>query len=451
MDSIAVPHAASVKPTLSLLTLLAVMYTSSISGGFGLEESVAAGGPWVTLTLLLIIPFVWCIPLALIVSELSCALPSNAGPAYWVRVCFGRPATISFVGWTAMLNFIDSSLYPALFAEYCTAAFTLTPTAKVVTTIVLCVICGAINAVGFRVVGRLSVVMMCCTLLPFACMFFLQLPAGFDWGRITYVPPRISWSIVLPVLCWNMSGYDAAGQIVEEVVESHRTIIRSLLTLTGVAWATYTFPVLVGCSAEGLRSEPFSEWHRGYWVRVAQAVGGPSVASLVLFSAAVATFGQMTTLMATTSRSLAGIGMVRVLPNRLSDFLAEYHPTLGTPIHAIVLNVAVTMVLSLTVTFRSLLVVDQILYCLKILMIISCFYQLRDVHPMLHRPFAAPSTKAATVLIGVAPASFAFVVIFSCLSSSSTVLFVSLFVVISATLVGHIGDQLVVSSPVMDV
>lgn len=56
------------KAVLTTLTLLGVIYTASISGGYGLEDSVSAGGPLLSIIFLCLIPFVWGIPVSMCVA-----------------------------------------------------------------------------------------------------------------------------------------------------------------------------------------------------------------------------------------------------------------------------------------------------------------------------------------------------------------------------------------------
>ncbi|ESL11217.1 hypothetical protein TRSC58_01038 [Trypanosoma rangeli SC58] len=216
------------KTALTTLTLLGVIYTASISGGYGLEESVSAGGPLLTIVFLCVIPFLWGIPVSLCVAELSCAIPSNAGPIMWVNVSFPPWFTFCMVIWTAFLNFVDNSLYPTVLADYCATLLKLNFFEKSLVKVFFMGLCVFINLVGIQTVGNLSVAVMLVTLLPFLLMFLLQLPFGFNWERIGYVPENINWSVFLPVVAWNFSGFDSAGNVIEEVSNPNPTFIRAL-------------------------------------------------------------------------------------------------------------------------------------------------------------------------------------------------------------------------------
>lgn len=399
---------------LTTLTLLGVIYTASISGGYGLEDSVKAGGPFMTILFLCLIPFLWGIPVSLCVAELACCVPSNAGPIMWVNVSFPSWFTFTTVMWSMMLNFVDNSLYPSVFADYCGTLFELTEFQKALFKIVFLWSCAAINIIGVHIVGLFSITIMFITIFPFAVLFFLQLPHGFDWERIAYIPKEIDWSLFLPVVSWNFSGFDSAGHVIEEVSNPNPTFVRALLLMIVAALATYIPPVMVGASAQKLRHIPWSKWGDGFWVKVGQAVGGMPVAALVLIGGSVSTLGLMTTLLTTTSRSLAGMGTLNAFPGFISRWISQYHKKYATPVNAIIVNTTITCILSVTLTFQVLVAVDQVLYALRLIAILACFIRLRYSHPHLVRPYRCPGGMfAAWLWCGVPIAFSAFLIVMS--------------------------------------
>lgn len=395
------------KATLTTLTLLGVIYTASISGGYGLESSVKAGGPFLTLLFLCLIPFVWGIPVSLCVAELSCAIPSNAGPIMWVNVTFKPWFTFSTVLWTMMLNFVDNSLYPTVFADYCATLFALSPLSKALVKIVFLWSCALVNMVGVHIVGAFSLFIMAITILPFALLFLIQVPQGLNWDRITDIPPEIHWALFLPVVAWNFSGFDSAGHVIEEVANPERTFVRSLILMVVAGLATYIPPVLVGASAQKLENVPWSEWDDGFWVRVGEAVGGFSMASIVMIGGGISTLGLMTTLLTTTSRSLAGMGTLNAFPAFFSKWVSKYDHRYHTPIHSIIVTTTVTCILAVSLTFDVLVAVDQVLYALRLIAILLCYLRLRWTKPNLARPYCVPGGNGIMVWMwGIIPILF---------------------------------------------
>jgi amino acid transporter len=417
-----VEHAgAKPQEALGVIGLLAVLYSASISGSYGLEAAVSAGGPLLTVLSLLIIPVFWGLPTALCVAELSCAIPSNAGPTMWVNVAFSTVFTGAVTYVTLFLNFVDNSLYPTVFADYCRTVFHLDVFDTQMLKVVFIWTSALVNIKGVEFVGGVSVFIMVATMAPFALMFLLQLPHGFDWERIAEVPKDINWALFLPVVCWNFSGFDTAGNVTEEVKNPAKVVPKALglLVLAGVA--TYVPPVLVGASVPALRGIQWADWDDGFWVKVGHALGGSTLAHVVLIGSSISTFGMMTAMLATTSRSLAGTGQIGFVPEPISWWMARYHTKLRTPVNSIIVNCLVTTGLCLTADFAQLVEADQILYALRLSAIMAAFLKLRWSYPKLTRPFAVPGGTIGAVLCGSVPLIFSLgLVVISMLSSPVT-------------------------------
>ncbi|XQJ31375.1 amino acid permease, putative [Leishmania guyanensis] len=430
------------KAVLTTLTLLGVIYTASISGGYGLEESVRAGGPLLSILFLCLIPFVWGIPVSLCVAELSCAIPSNAGPIMWVNCAFPSWMTFMTVLWTTFLNFVDNSLYPAVFADYCTTLFHLGWVESALLKIAFLWTCAIINIVGFTLVGIFSVSIMLITIVPFILIFLLQLPKGLNWTRITYIPDYINWAAFLPVAAWNFSGFDSAGNVVEEVQNPNPTFIRALILMIIAALATYIPPILAGASVEELANVPFEQWGDGFWVKVGEAVGGTPMAVMVMVGGAISTIGLMTTLLATTSRSLAGMGTLNAFPSFFSKWLEKYSETYKTPVHAILVNTTITCTLSVSLTFQTLVQIDQVLYALRLIVILSSFVKLRFTQPLLERPYWAPGGKTAAVLWAGVPITFSVFLILMAMTGGPLIFYSSVFLIAGTAVVSYVTVRL---------
>ncbi|KAG5492861.1 hypothetical protein JKF63_01441 [Porcisia hertigi] len=427
------------KKVLTTLTLLGVIYTGSISGGYGLEDSVSAGGPLLSILFLCAIPFVWGIPVSLCVAELSCSIPSNAGVIMWVNCAFPPWITFTTVLWSAFLNSLDNSLYPAVLADYCATLFHLGWLEKALLKIIFLWMCAAINIVGVTFVGVFSVGIMLITMLPFFLMFLLQLPHGLKWDRIAYVPDSVNWALFLPVVAWNFSGFDSAGNVIEEVQNPNPTFIRALIFMIVAALATYIPPILAGASAAKLNEVPFAQWGDGFWVKVGEAIGGTPMAAAVMVGGTISTLGLMTTLLATTSRSLAGMGTLNAFPQFFSKWLEKYSETLKTPVNAILVNTTVTCILSVFLTFQTLVQLDQVLYALRLIATLSSFLKLRLTQPLLERPYRAPGGSAAAVMWAGVPIAFSTFLIVVTMTGGPLVFYSSVLFIIGTAAVSYLA------------
>lgn len=426
------------KAVLTTLTLLGVIYTASISGGYGLEDSVSAGGPLMSILFLCFIPFVWGIPVSFCVAELSCSIPSNAGPIMWVNCSFPSWMTFTTVLWTAFLNSVDNSLYPAVFADYCATLFHLSWVQKALLKICFLWMCALINTVGVMLVGAFSVVIMIITILPFFLMFALQLPQGFNWERIAYIPDKINWAVFLPVVAWNFSGFDSAGNVIEEVQNPNPTFVRALILMIVAALATYIPPILAGASAQKLQHVPFEKWGDGFWVKVGEAVGGTPMAATVMVGGAISTLGLMTTLLATTSRSLAGMGTLNAFPSLFSKWVEQYSSKYKTPVHAILINTVITCILCVCLTFQTLVQLDQLLYALRLIAVLASFLKLRLTQPLLERPYRAPGGNVAAVIWSGVPIAFSAFLIAMAMTGGPLILYSSIVLIVGTVIVSYV-------------
>ena len=67
------------------MSLAAIAFFNVSGGPYGIEDTVPALGPGLTLVLLLVTPVFWSLPVALAMSELAAALPDEGGYVTWTR------------------------------------------------------------------------------------------------------------------------------------------------------------------------------------------------------------------------------------------------------------------------------------------------------------------------------------------------------------------------------
>ena len=104
--------------TLSWHHLVGVTFFAVCGGDYGLEDSVGAAGPALTLTGLLILPWVWSLPIALMTAELGSMIPEAGGYVMWINRAFGPGAAHMNALWNLVSNTFDNALYPVMFVDY---------------------------------------------------------------------------------------------------------------------------------------------------------------------------------------------------------------------------------------------------------------------------------------------------------------------------------------------
>jgi len=157
---------------MTLLPLIAAIYFLVAGGPFGLEDIVSKSGYTGAILILLITPVIWAIPTALMVSELSSALPNQGGYYVWVTRGMGhfwgfQEAWLSLAG-----SIFDVALYPTLFVSYLghLAPWMTAGGRGTALAIVLVAAAAAWNLMGAKSVGDSSLAMGIVLLAPFAAL-----------------------------------------------------------------------------------------------------------------------------------------------------------------------------------------------------------------------------------------------------------------------------------------
>ncbi|RNF17419.1 putative amino acid permease [Trypanosoma conorhini] len=391
----AVAHRGSI----GIVGLLALMFANCFGGGYGFEDTVGAAGPLVTLVVCLILPWVWSLPTGLAVAELSTAVPSNSGILMWVNAAF--PASVSFmcIISTVFITFVGNATYPSLTSEYVTALLPLNKGGEIGVKIGVILLCCILNCAGVEIVGSACVVVCVIAMLPFLILSFQQIfTHGLDGKAISHVDlPGINWPSFLSMVTWNYANIENAGAMVEEVSNPRVTFPRMMVPLMFSSYIAYLLPMLAGVSALGPQQN-WSEWQAGRWPQIAHLVSGDWLKYYLFAGAIVSGLGFTLTSMCCTSRLLAGMGTMQMFPKKLSRIIGYYHPTIGTPIPAILLNSTVTMAFCISMDFGDVVAMCQSLYCLRMLLIYASLIKLRIDHPNLPRPYALPCNTVAAAL-----------------------------------------------------
>ena len=97
--------------------LVASTYFMVSGGPYGLEELVGRGYG-VAILALVITPWVWSVPTAMMVGELASAIPDEGGYYAWVLRALGPFWGFQEAWLSLVASVFDMALYPTLFALY---------------------------------------------------------------------------------------------------------------------------------------------------------------------------------------------------------------------------------------------------------------------------------------------------------------------------------------------
>jgi amino acid transporter len=390
------PNAPRVQRSLGLLPLIAATFFMVSGGPYGLEELVQKAGYARALIVLIALPFLWSLPTAFMVGELSAALPEEGGYYVWVRRALG-PFWGFQEAWLSLLaSIFDMAIYPTLFVLYLGQFAPSLGRGRNGLLVGAAVVAVAAiwNIAGIRAVGKSSVYLMLALLFPFAFMTVYalwQTPAG-------PVPHGASLDLLgaLSVGMWNYMGWDNASTIAGEVQDPQRTYPRAIIGAAVLVAAVYVIPV----AAAMLAGIDASAWTTGSWALAAAALGGRWLGLTVVAGGMICGLGMTNALVLSYTRVPFAMARDGFLP---AAFL-RVHPKTGAPWVSIA-ACAIAWTVCLPLGFERLVLIDIILYGVALLLEFIALAVLRVREPNLPRRFRVPGGLISAAALGVGPAA----------------------------------------------
>ena len=382
-----------------MLPLVAATYFMVSGGPYGIEDILGGAGFLRAILILLVLPFVWSLPTALMIGELAAAIPAEGGFYVWVRRALG-PFWGYQESWLSLsASIFDMALYPSIFALYLGA---LAPALvdgwrAYAWKLAVVAACCAWNLRGAPEVGEDSVKLGALLLAPFAVFVFLGLWRGFT------LHPIIAWaspadgagiSTALLVAMWNYMGWDNASTVAREVENPQRNYPRAMIAAAVLTAFTYVLP-LAAMALGGLSSEGFST---GSWAGAAGAFGGKALVLAVVAGGIICGVGMFNALMMSYARLPVAMAQDGMLPRVLARRNRRNVPWVS------VVVCGVAWALALNLPFERLISIDLILYGTSLLLEFLALVVLRVREPGMARPFRAGSFGFAC-LLGVGPAA----------------------------------------------
>ncbi len=393
----ALPSAPYPSPRkLTPLLLIAAIYSMVAGGPYGIEDIVQKSGYLGTLLILIITPLVWSLPTALMVSELSSALPEEGGFYAWVKRAMGpfwgyQEAWLSLAG-----SFFEMAIYPTLFVYYLGR---LAPSMtsghwKVILGLGMIAACTIWNICGARAVGQGSLLLSITLLVPFAVLIgfalFHRSAAGVSHAALGHAD--ILGGIMIAM--WNLMGWDNASTIAEEVERPQRTYPLAMASSLTIIVLVYLAPV----AAVAYTGIDPNVWTTGGWVDLGRTLGGEGLAAALAFGGVVGAFDSFNSLML----SLTRLPFVMAADGFLPSVFARRHPRTGVPWVAIVVC-AFVWALCFQLGFEPLVILDVLLTGLSILLEFWALAALRIREPGLARPYRIPGGIVGALAIGIGP------------------------------------------------
>lgn len=380
----------------TLVPLVAATYFMVAGGPYGLEDLLAKAGYHKALLALLLTPIVWSLPTAMMVGELSSAVPEDGGYYAWVRRALGPFWGFQEAWLSLAASIFDMAIYPTLFVLYLGRFVPALGGGFAATAVGVGVIavCAAWNVLGSRAVGESSLWMTVALLAPFAALVVAA--ALMPASTVAVAPPVGHGDLLAGVLVamWNYMGWDNASTIAGDVDRPQRTYPLAMLGAVALVALTYLIPVWA-LSRSGI--DP-SGWSTGAWVDAGRALGGRWLAAALVVGGMICAIGMFNALVLSYSRLPLALARDGFLP----AFVATPHPRTGAPWVAIMIC-AVAWAACLGLGFERLVELDVTLYGLSLLLEFVALVALRLREPNLPRPFRVPGGIVGAVAIALPP------------------------------------------------
>ena len=304
---------------LKSLQLMGIAFFAVSGSAYGIEESVAVGGPFLALLALLLAPVLWSAPMLMVASELSVAMPQSGGYIVWVNSAFGAlPSMLNGVS-NLLCNVLDCALYPVLLTDYLQRALpALRPSAAlagaalagaaadgaatdgaaaegaslplemlwIALRLALVALAAGLNVAGVNLVGHAAGALMLLVSLPFVALTLGALASAdlapatlLDSSAALWPQDAAGWYFLGTLVLWNTCGYDSAGMLAAEVAAPRATYPRALWGALALTTCLYVVPL--GACAAASPNGGWHEWREGQFARLAAELGGGGLALLV--------------------------------------------------------------------------------------------------------------------------------------------------------------------------
>lgn len=394
---------------LKVSSLIALTFFCVAGGAYGLEDAVGAAGPMAVLLGIIILPWLWSLPTAMMTAELSTAMPEDGGYVVWVERAFGKFWGFQ-EGWISWLcSFADNALYPVMFVDYLAyLRGDMAPMERWLIGAALIACITWLNLRGIRLVGLSLILFLFCVLAPFATMVFLGAPQVqlVNWLKRT---DATDWTLLFSALLWNTSGWDNAGCCAAEVANPNRAYPRAMMVTVLLVTAVYLLPLAVGLGVDS----NLAEWKEGFFPKIAAQIGGWWLGVWMTLAGLVSAAGLLNALLCTSARVPYALAQRGLLPPPLRSLHRRY----GTPSTALLINSAGVAAL-IPWSFQELIALDMFLYAAALVLEFAALIWLRFKEPGMTRPYRIPLGLAGIITMSVPPVALCLISI--ALSSPAT-------------------------------
>lgn len=385
---------------LTLLALISLIFFTTCGGAYGIEPLVGAIGPGLAVMFIVVTPFVWSLPISLMVAELTTMMPDEGGYYVWVREALGPFWAVQEAVWTMSCGAALLAMFPVLFVSYLTYFVpALSPSSGILApelstflrwlaAFLVVVVVTIINLRGSREVGISAKVGASIVLGAFCLLVIGWLVWGGPGKSLAIVRADLathrSGALLLAIsyIVFNYSGWDNVSTYAAEVDRPRKNYPLAMgITLVVVA-LTYLLPVLAGISAT---TDPGVWSADAGWPAIAQLWGGRWMGAILAGAGMVSTWGLLNAQMLYVSRLPFVMAADGWLPKALTKISRETAvPKLSVVCFCVITGVFVAL------PFGSLAVIQCLTYTGALILEILALFVLRVRKPEAKREFRIP-------------------------------------------------------------
>ncbi|MFN8398934.1 MAG: APC family permease [Anaerolineales bacterium] len=394
---------------LGLLPLVMIMFFTVSGGAYGLEDLVGYSAPGMALLLIVLTPLIWSLPTALMVAELSTAMPVQGGYYAWVKKALGPFWGFQEGWWSWVTSFVDMAIYPVLFADYLSTLLVQQfnfhaledPWVHWGVTLAVIWVFTALNIRGAKDVGDSSNWFGVFILAPFIVMSVIGIARLIQnpypvWQP--FVPEDTTvlgaFGVGMFVVMWNYLGWDGVSTVSEEIENPRKNYPLTLAITIPLITLAYFLPVLGGLAV----SRDWQNWTAGYFPEVAAQIGGQWLGAWLAIGGLVSAVGLFNALLLSISR----LPFVMAEDGYLPKVITKLHPKYETPWVAIIVCATIYSFFTLS-AFASLVVVDVIVYSAALMLEFVALIAFRIKYPKMKRPYKIPGGWFGIFLVTVFP------------------------------------------------
>lgn len=405
----ATTHPGLKKHHLSTTTVVFMIFCLCAAGAYGIEDMISQAGPGLTLVMLMVLPFIWSTPMALVATELGSAIPEEGGFYKWVQRGLGEFWGFQAGWWRTISIYVDNTVYVVLAGAYFASITDLSPTQEYGFKAAIVVLFTWLNLRGLKDVGLASSVISLLVMIAFAGVAVIGFANWQSNPFVPFTPPdqTLAQSIGagLAIGIWMYSGYESMSTMAGEVKDP-MVIPRATLIAVPLIMAVYIFPTLAGLAAIGGWEQWSSEGGLSYTDVVTAFV--PALGALFVGVAVLANLSLFNAYIASGSRGFFAMADDHLAP----PALVRCSEKRGVP-HIAVLSLGLFALLASMLPFHVIVVVDVMLFmsAYVLIFIAACVLRLRE--PGLERPFRIPLGNGGFIAMCVPPVVIACLALFT--------------------------------------